>query len=45
MLLFGVWLHAATNHQKRFTIGPAKDEVNVVELQKDMELLPSVALL
>ena len=43
LLLFGVWMHAATNRQKRFTIEP-KDPVTIVEVQKDMELVPSTVL-
>jgi hypothetical protein len=43
LLLFGVWMHAATN-EKRFTVEP-KDAVTVVEVQKDMELVPFAVLL
>ena len=44
LLLCGVWIHAASNRQKSFVMEP-NDAVTVVEVQKDMELVPSAVLL
>jgi hypothetical protein len=45
LLLFGVLLRAANNTKRTFTIEKAKGAEPIVEIKKDMELVPVVILL
>lgn len=45
MLLCGMLLRAASNNKKEFLIEKKTEEVIVVELKKEMKLLPNALLL
>ena len=45
MLLCGMLLHAANNNKKQLVIEKETERVTIVEIKKDMQLVPNALLL